>query len=83
MVSSNHSIVIFLNASGSVLDKLAVCNIPGVRIVEADFAAGETVCCAALQLSHDCSRKELQVSLRAWAVARGWSVAVAPGPETG
>ena len=83
MVFSNHSIVILVNASGSVLDKLAVCNIPGVRIAEADFAASETVCCAALQLSHDCSREELQVRLRAWAEARGWSVAVAPGPETG
>jgi hypothetical protein len=83
MVSSNHSIVILVNASGSVLDGLSVCNIPGGRIVEADFAANETVCCAALRLAHDCPREELQVRLRAWAGGRGWSVAVAPGPESG
>jgi hypothetical protein len=83
MVLRDHSIVILVSASGSVLDGLAVQTIPAGRIVEADFAATETVCCAALQLSHDCSREELQVRLRAWARARGWMVAVAPGPETG
>ncbi len=83
MVSPNSSVAIIISTSGSVLDHPAVCNIPDARIVEADFAAAETVCCAALRLSHECSREELQAGLRVWAGARGWSVAVAPCPESG
>jgi hypothetical protein len=83
MVSCNLSIVILVSAGGSLLDRLAVRNVPGSRIVEADFAAAETVCCAALRLSHECTREELQAGLREWAGARGWSVAVAPCPESG
>jgi len=83
MVSAGHSLVILVSAGGSLLDRLAVSSLPGGRILEADFAAAETACCAALRLSHDCSREELQAGLRVWAGARGWLVAVAPAPESG
>ncbi len=82
MSATNLSVAIIVSAGGAVLDHWAVSEMPECRVMGADFEASDTACCAAVRLSHRCSRAELQRGLRTWAAARGWSVAVAPCPES-
>jgi hypothetical protein len=83
MAFPDQSIVIIVSAGGAVLDEAAVRDVPGGRLVEVDIAAAEVGWCAALRMAHDCPREELGRALRAWAGARGWSVAVASGAGSG
>lgn len=82
MGATNLSVAIIVSAGGAVLDHWALREMPQCRVIGAEFEASNTACCAAVRLSHRCSRAELQRGLRTWAGGRGWSVAVAPCPES-
>ncbi len=67
-----------LSAGGAELDWRALGDLPGARVVRAEFAWGERAACVAATLEHECERGELLGALRPWASGRGWSVTVAP-----
>lgn len=78
MEGRNQSVAVILSAGGAVLDLHALADLPGARVVRAEFAWGERSACAAATVEHDCSAAELARTLRPWAAGRGWSVTVAP-----
>jgi hypothetical protein len=72
------SVAVILSAGGAVLDLTALQDVPGGRVVRAEFARGDRAACAAVTLEHECATAELLAVLRPWAAGRGWSVTVAP-----
>jgi hypothetical protein len=75
---SYRSIAVILSAGGAELDLPALGDIPGARLVRAEFARSERAACVAATLEHQCPAGELLRALRPWAAGRGWSVTVAP-----
>ena len=69
---------VILSAGGAVLDLQALGDLPGARVIRAEFAWGDRAACVAATLEHDCDSGELLAALRPWASGRGWSVTVAP-----
>ena len=72
------SIAVILSAGGAELDLQALADLPGGRLVRAEFARSERAACVAATLEHQCPVGELVAVLRPWAAGRGWSVTVAP-----
>ena len=75
---SRRSVAVILSAGGAELDLPALGNLPGARLVRAEFAWGERAACVAATLEHECPPGELLAALKPWAAGRGWSVTVAP-----
>ena len=75
---SRRSVAVILSAGGAELDLPALRNLPGARLVRAEFAWGERAACVAATLEHECPPGELLAALKPWAAGRGWSVTVAP-----
>jgi hypothetical protein len=78
-----HSVAILLSVGGAALDAHALSDLPGARLVRAQFATGTRAACVAATVQHECDVHELLHILRPWAAGRGWSVTVAPlsGPD--
>jgi hypothetical protein len=72
-----------LSVGGAALDADALGDLPGARLVRAEFATGTRAACVAATVQHECDVRELLQILRPWAAGRGWSVTVAPlsGPD--
>ncbi len=83
MGNQRASIAVILSAGGAVLDLRALSDVPGGKVVRAEFAWGERAACATATLEHECDTAELIRLLRPWAAGRGWSVTVAPLPKPG
>jgi len=69
---------VILSAGGAQLDWRALGDLPGARVLRAEFAWGDRAACVAATLEHECESRELLAALRPWASGRGWSVTVAP-----
>ncbi|MBE0592023.1 MAG: hypothetical protein IH616_06450 [Gemmatimonadales bacterium] len=69
---------IILSVGGAELHTGALGDLPGARLVRAEFATGERAACVAATVEHECETGELLRLLRPWAAGRGWSVTVAP-----
>ena len=75
---ARQSIAVILSAGGAVLDLRALGDLPGARVVRAEFAWGNRAACVAATLEHECASEELLAALKPWAGGRGWSVTIAP-----
>jgi len=75
---ARRSVAVILSAGGSTLDLGALGDLPGARLLRAEFAWGDRAACVAATLEHECESRELLAVLRPWAGGRGWSVTVAP-----
>ena len=82
-MTTRHSVAILLSVGGAALDSTALQDLPGARLVRAEFARGTSAACVAITVQHECDVRELLHVLRPWAAGRGWSVTVAPlsGPD--
>lgn len=80
---SNRSLVVILSRGGARLDPAALADLPGVRVVHAEFAVAERAACAALTLEHGADVTAVTPALRAWAAARGWTITIARGERPG
>jgi hypothetical protein len=82
-MTTRHSVAVLLSVGGATLDPTALHDLPGARLVRAEFAHGNTAACVAVTVQHECDVRELLHLLRPWAAGRGWSVTVAPlsGPD--
>lgn len=80
MTRTRHSVAIILSVGGAELHGGVLTELPGGRLVRAEFASGERAACVAATVEHECETIELLRLLRPWAAGRGWSVTVAPLP---
>lgn len=83
MTQTRRSVAIILSVGGAELHGGALGDLPVVRLVRAEFAAGERAACVAATVEHEGETADLLRLLRPWAAGRGWSVTVAPLPGSG
>lgn len=76
------SIAVILSAGGAELDPRTLSDLPCARIVRVEFAWGGRSACVAATVEHDVSPAVLLARLGPWAARRGWSVTIAPLPNT-
>lgn len=74
----HRSVAVILSAGGSPLDHAALDDLPGGRVVRAEFAWGERAACVAATVDHEAPPAEWLAALGPWARGRGWSVTIAP-----
>ncbi len=78
MGKTRRSVAVILSVGGADLHGGALGDLPGARLLRAEFALGERAACVAATVEHECETAELLRLLRPWAAGRGWSVTVAP-----
>lgn len=69
---------VILSAGGSPLDHAALDELPGGRVVQAEFAWGERATCVAVTVEHEAEPGAWLATLGPWARGRGWAVTIAP-----
>ena len=63
----HRSIAVILSAGGAEIDLQSLGDLPGAKLIRAEFARSERAACVAATLEHQCPTGELLSALKPWA----------------